>query len=330
MALFGRRKSKSLFDKPTRGSELKKRRRVFGRASIAQTATPYSPKIDAPPRLKLRRKVRHTSANKLALPPHQLTGQKLSGLKKIIILLLIAFIIGGLVYLIFFSDFFLIQDYQIFEEGTQITDNLQLNGLADEMLVNKNVLLLDENTVTARILKDNPEYKTVSLKKILPKSIEIDLVKYPVAANIIDDVDGADGIKIEKKYLVNSNGMIIAQNDENPDLPYIRVSTKEALGMNAFALDQEKLDYIIKLVNLFEEKFGINVQEADYLKAAREVHLKTEKNFEVWFDLGKDMLSQIDKLKRALPKLDIYKTPLEYIDLRISGTNAEKVIFKPR
>ena len=45
-------------------------------------------------------------------------------------------------------------------------------------------------------------------------------------------------------------------------------------------------------------------------------------------DLEKDLLRQIEKLKKALPKLDIYNEPLLYIDLRISGTNTEKVIFK--
>ncbi len=330
MSLFGRRKAKSLFTKPPRRQEIKSRRRVFGKASISQTSNPYVTAKNLRAPIKLRKKIRRTSKANIALPPNRLTHQKSSKLRKILIILLIIFTLGGLTYFTFFTDYFQIEGFQIYEEGTEITTNLKLNEIATAILSNQNILLFDENILSAEMLKENPEYRSVKIKKILPKNIEIELEKFPVTANIIDIIDGVDGIKVQKKYLVNSNGMIIMENEENPDLPYIRVSTKQALGINAFPLDQEKLDYIIKLVNLFEEKFGIKVVEAVYLKQAREIHLKTEKGFDVWFDSTKTIISQIDKLKRALPKLDIYKTPLEYIDLRITGTNAEKVLYKRR
>jgi hypothetical protein len=50
----------------------------------------------------------------------------------------------------------------------------------------------------------------------------------------------------------------------------------------------------------------------------------------VWLDLTVDIPQQLGKLKRTLPKLDIYHEPLEYIDLRIAGAESEKVIFKRR
>ena len=39
---------------------------------------------------------------------------------------------------------------------------------------------------------------------------------------------------------------------------------------------------------------------------------------------------QFDKLKKGLPRLNIYEIDLLYIDLRISGINGEKIIFKRR
>lgn len=331
MGLFGRRKPKNFVKSTNRSLEIKKKRRVFGRTSIAQTASPYTGhNLLGSGRNKRRKRIRTSSPSRLATPPARLTTGKLSKLKKIFITLLLLFILGGSFYFVFFTDYFVINEYHIYEDSTEITSNLKINDLVTHELNDQNLLLFNETPLIENILKDNPEYKSVTVAKIMPRSIELALEKYPVAANIIDIIDGADGMRIQKKYLVNTNGMIIMENEENPDLPYIEVSTKQALGINAFPLDQEKLDYIIKLVSLFEEKFGIKVVEAVYLKAAREIHLRTEKDFVVWFDLGKDMLSQIDKLKRALPKLDIYKTPLLYIDLRISGSNAEKVIFKRR
>ena len=67
---------------------------------------------------------------------------------------------------------------------------------------------------------------------------------------------------------------------------------------------------------------------AEYYVRERELHLQTEKNFMVMLDMEKPFMPQLDKLKKALPKLNIYNTPPEYIDLRISGTDTEKVIFK--
>ncbi len=331
MALFGRRKKKSLFDKPNR-PEIKSKRRVFGRASISQTKSPYANTHQAglSPKLKIRKKVRKTPVSALARPPGRLTGHKNPRWKKILIVILSLFIIGGLTYVVYFTDYFQINDFQIYDEGTVITNNLKLNELVTQSLLNQNILLFNETALSAQILKDNPQYKFAQVKKVFPKSIEIDLEEFPVAANIINTMDGADGLKVEKKFEVNTNGMTIVENDENPDLPYIRISSKEALSINSYPLDHEKLDYIIKLVNLFEEKFGLKVVEANYLKPAREVHLRTEKGFDVWFDLTKNMLPQIDKLKRALPKLDIYNTPLQYIDLRITSANAEKVIYKKK
>ncbi|MCC6643809.1 FtsQ-type POTRA domain-containing protein [Candidatus Peregrinibacteria bacterium] len=332
MALFGRKKQRSLFDSPNRQQEIKKKRRVFGRAAISETKSPYTAKPGFMSRFSLRskKKFKRTSQSLLATPPTRLTAQKPSKFKKILVFLLIILSLGGIFYFTFFTDYFQIDEFQVFEDDTEITNNLTLNRLITDELQNKNIITYSPEQLITNILEQNPEFQHVEVSKKYPKTIQITLEKYPLAANIVAVIKGADGLRVQKKYLVNTKGMVIMENEENPDLPYIRIETDRALDLNSFPLDQEKLDYIIKLINLFEEKFGLKVLEAEYLKKAREVHLKTEKDFSVWFDLTKNMLSQIDKLKKALPKLDIYKTPLQYIDLRISGTNAEKVIYKTK
>lgn len=330
MALFGKKNKKSLFDKSRNRAEVKKKRRVFGKADIAEKANPYNNKPNFFNKFRKKKRQYKTQSSSLVAPPSRLSHSKPSRLKRILLVLLIVFIVGGLTYFSFFTNYFEINQYHIYEDGTQITNNLMLNEVTRKALLSQNLLLFNDSKLTEEILQKAPEYQKITVKKVLPHTIEIGLTKYPVAANITNLISGTDGMRIQKKYMVNTNGMVIMENEENPDLPYITITTPQAIGLNAFPLDQEKLDYIIKLTNLFEEKFGIKVIEAQYMKSAREVHLRTEKDFSVWFDLTKDMLPQIDKLKRALPKLDIYKTPLQYIDLRISGTNAEKVIFKRR
>jgi hypothetical protein len=142
---------------------------------------------------------------------------------------------------------------------------------------------------------------------------------------MVDVVNG-----VQTKFLVNSAGFLADENTENPDLPYIKTQSESAFSVHSTVISQDRLDYILKAIGLFQEKFSLKILDAEYMAREREIHLLTEKNFMVWIDMEKDLNAQLNKLKKSLPKLNIYNTPLEYIDLRISGTDNEKVIFKRR
>lgn len=272
-------------------------------------------------------------ANTLA-PPNRLKSTKVSRTKKILIAILIAIIIAGLSTFIFLTDFFKVKDFQIIEEGTIITTNLHLNEIISGELQNRNLLIFQSRDLRDKILATYPEYESIQIVRHYPDQLDIVLEKYPLSANIINAIVSPDGLRVQKKYLVNTNGLIVKENEDNHELPYVELSSDQALELGDQAMDADHLDYILNTIKLFEEKIGIQVIDSSYLRKAREVHLRTEKGFTVWFDINyntskNNMIEQIDKLKKALPKLDVYNTPLEYIDLRISGTNAEKVIFKP-
>lgn len=99
-------------------------------------------------------------------------------------------------------------------------------------------------------------------------------------------------------------------------------------SINEELIPEETLEILLETVNSFEGKFDMEVLEIHYLKRARELHLYTERYFFVWIDLTQDPELQLTKLKKALTEIDIYAAPLEYIDLRISGQNGEKVIYR--
>lgn len=332
MGLFKRKnKSHASAGRATNSSNsrglFKSKKKALGKSTISKNKSPYLG-MAIFPKLKKRQKVKRTTA--LIQPPGRLKPNNFSFLKKILIGLLSVFIITGLSYFAFFTDFFLINEYHIYDDEIEITNNLPLNGLITDSLNNQNILLYDDQYLRATILEQNPEYQNIYINRVFPRTIEIELEKYPQAANILNEVRTPEGLNLVKKFIINTNGMIIKENEENGELPYIKISTEIAFQLNTMPIEGENLDNIIKLINLFEEKFGIEVIEALYFKKAREIHLRTAKEFTVWVDLTKEILPQIDKLKMALPKLDIYNTPLDYIDLRISGIGAEKVIFKRR
>ncbi len=335
MAIFKRkRKAKSLkrakFSKPNLPA--KPQRKTTGRSSIAHNKSPYRTETKLPKKRLIRTRRKYSGAIE---PPARLKKTGDSKWKKIAVAILTLIIILGSAYLIFLTEYFEINEFEIYEDSTQITNNLELNALLDQELQEKNVLLFNHNKLKQQILTRFPEFDSLKVRKVPPKTIRIDLKRFPQSANIINIIRSDDGIPIQKRYVVNSQGMIIVQDEENPELPYIQIESTEAFQLGDNPITQERLDYITTTIDLFEEKIGIQVIDAIFLKKARELHLRTVNDFTVWFDINytdqaNNMIPQIDKLKKALPKLDIYNTPLQYIDLRISGTNAEKVIFKRR
>ena len=104
---------------------------------------------------------------------------------------------------------------------------------------------------------------------------------------------------------------------------------KTSFLLNEELIDAEVLKTLLKTTEDFEGKFDMQVLEIHYLKQARELHLVTERLFTIWIDLTQDSNLQLTKLKKATGTvLNIYEANLEYIDLRISGQNGEKVIYK--
>ena len=108
------------------------------------------------------------------------------------------------------------------------------------------------------------------------------------------------------------------------------IDYKLRLGIYGIVIDKDKLEYILNAIYDYEELFGMKVLSAEYKPREREVHIKTERNFVVWLDTSITLEKQYDKLKKATADLNIYTENLEYIDLRISSANGDRVIFKRR
>lgn len=117
---------------------------------------------------------------------------------------------------------------------------------------------------------------------------------------------------------------------EHKNIPTLVLRSAKPLTGKSVIIPKEKMDVFVSIFQKFHDFFGIKIIEGEWKKIERELHLKTEKNFLVWLDLTGNAETQLEKLKRVLPKLDIYREPLEYIDLRIAGAESEKVIFKRR
>ena len=287
-------------------------------SNIAELHSPYVKKPLIPDKFFKRGKRKKI----LAMPTiNPKTGSKV---KHALLIMIALAVTGGLVYLIGFSHVFDVKSWEIVEGSTKITNDDGMNELLKKQK-NKNLVFLNEIQLGNEVKTLHPEFKTVVVKKIFPQKIRIEIEIYPNVANIVNVVQG-----IQKKFIVDSNGFLTDENIENPELPFIKIFTNEVFTVRTTAVEPDKLNYILNAIKGFQDRFTLKILNAEYYVREREVHLQTEKNFMVWIDMQKDLNGQLDKLKKALPKLNIYNTPLEYIDLRISGTDTEKVIYKTR
>lgn len=272
-------------------------------------------------------------------------------------------LLGASTYALGFSSYVKIQKIDIqYDEFQQ--ENEQILTYFDG-LKGKNLLFVDTTPIAEQIKKDHPELQQVTVKKSFPSKILVHFSEYPIVANIERIVNG----KNIGKVLINSVGMPVYGNAENPNLPFIKIvsrttakpepavttsipdtatfsgemlpsssgpkiaadaPTPAPIDMTIPILSAENLNYILKATAYFEEKFGMQIQETQFLIQARELHVLTEKNFAIWLDTQISYERQFLKLKKAMATLDIYKEAIAYIDLRISGTSGEKVIFKRR
>jgi len=294
---------------------------------ISKLNSPYR-KLLTPPKRKIRHKKRRKRVSAILLPKKRKSTKSNKGKIVLAIILSVGIISYG-IYAIFFSNFFIIESYSIEEEGVFIEDNESLNNIVQRTL-GKNLVLLNETEIKSEIKKINPEINKINIIKIFPRSIKIEYEKYPTVANLVNIVD-----IVQKKFLVDNQGFLVEEDIEEPNLPHIYYKTDKFLKVRNNFLNNKKrskkrLTQIIQSIDLFEEKFAMKILFAKYKQKEREVHLETEKHFYIIIDLEKDINRQLEKLKKALPKLDIYNENLVYIDLRISGTNTGKVIYKRR
>ena len=259
------------------------------------------------------------------IPPNSPKAKLGVKFKRLSFLVLAGILCIALFYFLFLSSFFVIETTKVtFKEEPEKQLNQALTAYVDT-LRQQNIILLSSLEITQTLLQKHPEIARVKVKKIFPRRVQIEITPFPMVANLIHKTNG-----FEKKYLLNQTGRISQKNIENPNLPYILYQSEEELTLGNLLLPEKQLNFILTAVDNFTILFNMNVFDAKYLPIEREIHLRTEKYFHVWLDLSQDLDKQLNKLKRALPSLDIYQLPLEYIDLRISSINGEEVIYKER
>lgn len=257
------------------------------------------------------------------------TARPMPSAKLVILRKLAGFILAagigiGLLYTAFFSNFFNITKVTVEKKGNGVAASA-LSPFLDK-LRGKNILFVNSEKLSREIEQTfKNEILFVRVKKSYPHKVVLIVEEYSAVLNL-------NVITPEKnqKFILNQIGYAIFENSEDDKLPTLDVRSQKPFTGKSAIIPKEKLDMMVLAFQKFQDLFGMKAPEGEWKKIERELHLKTEKNFFVWLDLTADIEQQLGKLKRTLAKLDIYREPLEYIDLRIAGAESEKVIYKRR
>jgi len=245
-------------------------------------------------------------------------------------------LITALFYLSLFTKTFEIRTINTQGGADTLEEQKAVNDYLNEFL-GENLLLFHINKHEEVLLENYPYLKKVKLKRDYLHGIVATLETYENKANIQMNYD--DGSS--QFFIVNELGIISTIGYTNEELPSIvmdvtgtdlKLSGNEEEStmpsLHEELIDPNILTLLIETEDTFEAKFDMQVLQVYYLKQARELHLYTERYFFVWIDLNQDIQLQLTKLKKAMAELNIYEVSLEYIDLRISGQNGERVIYK--
>lgn len=243
--------------------------------------------------------------------------------KKIFNIVFIAVVLIFSIYSIFFSGFFNIKTISV--EANDLENEAVAQKIEQKIggVLGKNIIFTSTTDLESTVLKSFSELEEINISKNYPNTIQVNFKEYPLAANLINESS-----TLKKTYIINSIGYVVKEDYENPSLPYIREKTDEPINPKEAAIDRAKLKIILNTIQYFEDKFGMKVKEVVYKPIAREIHLLTERDFYIWLDIQQSTEEQLKKLKKALVKLNIYEDNFAYIDLRISGNNGDKIIYK--
>ncbi len=237
------------------------------------------------------------------------------------IIIAIGIVLYVIAHVLFISNTFIIDKIEFDYDTIEVEDeNPVLTYLQN--FEGENILLIDEKEEETYLKENYPNYKTINIKKVLPNKLVLELETYELSANVIVQREG-----YFRKFIINETGTVAEADTEDLSLPYIYLETTEIMIEGKEAIEQETLEFILEAISDFESKFGMQVIDTTYYKTAREVHLHTERYFDVWLDAQLTVDEQLGKLKQALPSLNIYEEDLQYIDLRISGQTGDKVIY---
>ncbi|MDP3057190.1 MAG: FtsQ-type POTRA domain-containing protein [bacterium] len=276
-------------------------------------------------------------------------SNKLHAIKNFVIRMSVVFLIGGIIYEIFFTPILAVKN--VIVEGNKVVNSDEIREMiisrANQKIfkmINNNLLLIDPAGMESAVINRFGNINAVKIEKKFPQTIKVIITEKPA------DISWCNKIKIEKItndknapsdevlsyeipqcYLSDENGLIYEKIGDSVSGGSVKVFRDEPIEMGIKIGDENLKNFIRKISYDFNNKTGLNLAYLYILPLAeRELHLITNENLKIYFDLNRGADEQISDLsafiKDELKKNGNKSMNYEYIDLRI----VDRINVKPK
>ncbi len=231
------------------------------------------------------------------------------------LIILVSIIFGSIFYFLFFSEVFQVE--KIIVTGEKKVSNEALKLLIEEKLENKilffktkSIFLVNLNETRKDILNQFPQIAEVEIHRGFPDALNI---------VVVERLGIATWCVVDKCFLTDENG-IVFEEGEGENLSRINDSRKTTLPtLGEKIIEKENLSKILEINSKLSD-FKIPIKEFMIVSDEKLTGLTTE-DWEVYFNLQKDIEWQLTKLRAVLEeKIPPEKRKdLEYIELRFGN-----------
>lgn len=214
-------------------------------------------------------------------------------------------------YLLFFSHYFQLKNIDIIRNDENVNINIIYKTIDNFRFYP--IFFIDKKLIEEKIKYSQPNIDNIEIKKILPDSIKITLSsKKNLFKTIING----------KTYILTENWVILPSNKETnlEELNIIWLDFLWIIDYKKILIEDniKNINYIIESIK--NTNSFINISKLNYYKKEQELHIITNDDIILIFDLQKDRITQVKKLNIFYKeKKNSIKTKIIYIDLRING-----------
>jgi len=217
------------------------------------------------------------------------------------IAVLVLFLVGSVIYLLFFSPVFQIKKVTI--SGANQVSQKDIRSFVPL----KNIILLNKAEIKKNILNNFPEISGVEIDRKLPATVNIEIKERAAAAVWCNE---------EKCFLVDKNGKAFREASEEDG--FVKVLGAEEL------LQEKIISQMLDIDSKLKKDLSIEIENITFDSSQR-LNVKTVEGWEIYFNPEKDISWQLTQLHLVL---EIQISPeerksLEYVELRF-----DKVYYK--
>ncbi len=242
---------------------------------------------------------------------------------------LLLIVIGALFYFLVFSSFLQIKEIKISGNEKIVTNDIE-NTIFDHLnrkiifFDTKSILLADLRKADESLLKNFPLIFQVELKRKLFNTLLVNIKErervavFCQANQSSPSTEGLDlGGQDNSCFSIDNEGVIFKENSEEDSVLKIEKTDRvDNLILGKMVVEKGKMTKILKIKSELKNDFKILIKEA--LISGDRLNVKTSEDWEIYFNLSKDLNWQITELE-AILKEDITlakRKNLKYIDLR--------------